>query len=407
LPDDIQSPYEAETARFREILAKGRSANQLALFDLLVERSLDQRSPKEIEIAIALFGNDATLETSSDSGVRVYVHRLRKRIDDHYLGKQGPRLIIPKGEYRIVLVQDDPTGPASGLPRWLAALSTMNPALGAGLLLIACAAIAFLSWSLLSPKPMQTPGKADNRQTLLGASAEPFNPLIVVGDSMMLAETQDHRSIQRMILNPEIRTRDDFGTYLKAHPETFYQLYDFGLNFAPFSAVEAAWAVQGKLYPPDGDRAEAGEVMPVSGLNNELLESSDIVFVGRLSQLGPLTLQVFSSSHFQLAAYDRLIDRTRGTVFQGEVYTADRSRVRKDFGYLSVRKSATGKRLIILAGLGDEAMTAVVALLTNPRELAQLRREVRGARQFEALFEVEIRIGAPLLRRLIAAHATS
>lgn len=407
MPDDIPSPYEAETARFREILAKGRSANQLALFDLLVERSRDQRSPKEIEIAIALFGNDATLESSSDSGVRVYVHRLRKRIDDHYRGETRARLVIPKGEYRIILAQDAPTSPAPGVPRWWMTFARINPALGVGLLLIACAAIAFLSWSLWSPQAMPASDKAGNRQALLGASAEPFNPLIVVGDSRLLVETKDQRSIHRMILNPAIRTRDDFGSYLKAHPETFYQLYDFDLNFAPFSAVEAAWVVQGKLYPPDGDRAETGQIIPVSSLRAELLESNDIIFVGRLSQLGPLKSQVFSQSRFQFPAFDRLIDTARGTVFQGQVYTADQSTTHTDYGYLSVRTSATGRRLVILGGLGDAATTAVVGLLTKPAELAELRRKVRGARHFEAIFEVEIRSGAPVRRRLIAAHAIS
>ena len=407
MADDSQSPYEVETARFREILAKGRSANQLALFDLLVERSRDERSPKEIEIAIALFGNDATLDTTSDSGVRVYVHRLRKRIDDHYRGKEGPRLIIPKGEYRIVLAQAELASAVPAMPGWLTALSRVNPALGAGLLLIACAAIVFLGWSFWSTTPMQASGKVDNRQALLGGSVEPFNPLIVVGDSMLLAETVDQRSIQRMILNPAIRTRDDFGTYLKAHPETFYQLYDFDLNFAPFSAVEAAWAVQGKLYPADGDRAEVSQIIPVSGLKGELLESNDIIFVGRLSQLGPLKSQVFSGSRFQLAGYDRLIDTAKGTVFQGEVYKTGQSATQRDYGYLSVRTSATGRRLIIFSGLGDKAMTAVVGLLAKPHEVAALKRKVRGARHFEALFEVETRSGAPVRRNLIAAYPIS
>ena len=117
-PDDSEAIFEAETARFREILAKGRSATQLALFDLLVERSRDPRSPKEIEVALALFGSVATHDAGSDSGVRVYVHRLRKRIDEYYLARTGPRLVIPKGEYRIALERSDrPAQPPSGSDR--------------------------------------------------------------------------------------------------------------------------------------------------------------------------------------------------------------------------------------------------------------------------------------------------
>ena len=90
-PPAAPPDFRSETARFRKELAKGRSSNQLALFDFLVERSLDERSPKEVEIALEFFGSDATRDSSADSGVRVYVHRLRKRIDHFYAGSFARR----------------------------------------------------------------------------------------------------------------------------------------------------------------------------------------------------------------------------------------------------------------------------------------------------------------------------
>lgn len=404
-PEDAQSAYEGEVARFRDVLAKGRSANQLALFDLLVKRSGDERSPKEVEIAVALFGNDAMLDTSADSGVRVYVHRLRKRIDDHYRGKTGLRLVIPKGEYRIVLDGLEPGGGETSAPSWLNRLTGTNRALFAGLSTIGLALVAFAGWSLWSPSPEETTAKGVNRQALLVASTGPLKPLVVVGDSMLLAETEDQRSIQRMILNPTVRTRDDFSTYLKAHPESFYRLYDFNLNLAPFNAVEAAWSVQGRLDAPDSAGIDASRITAVSALRPENLETDDVIFVGRLSQLGWLEPHVFSRARIRLTAYDRLTDSVNGTQFRGEVYHDGRSAFQADYGYLSVRTSATGRRLIVLAGLGDKATKAVVSLLGAQREIVAIKRKVRGARNFEAVFEVEVRRGEPIRRQLVAAYA--
>jgi hypothetical protein len=404
-PDDSEAIFDAETARFREILAKGRSATQLALFDLLVERSRDRRSPKEIEIALALFGSVATHDSGANSGARVYVHRLRKRIDEYYLARTGPRLVIPKGEYRIALDRSDrraqPPGRAARLRQALAS----NPAVTLGLFLIVGAALAFASWNSWPSASTSTPGVARVRQALLGGSADPFDPLIVVGDSMLLAETQDQRGIQRMILNPAVKTREDFGSYLKAHPESFYQLYDFNLNFAPIGAVEAAWTLQDNPDPRGGEGASSSQMLPASALSPDLLAGRDIIFVGRLSQLRVLEPQVFAQSRFRLAAYDQLIDTANGAVSRGQVYVDGQSTAWTDYGYLSVRTSSTGHRLIVLAGLGNTGAAGVVALLNAPQEIVRLRRKLGAAHHFEALFEVRARSGAPEQRRLIAIHA--
>lgn len=403
--DETQTAYEIETARFREVLAKGRSSNQLALFDLLVERSRDRRSPKEVELAIALFGNDAMLDSTAGSGVRVYVHRLRKRIDDYYHGKEGPRLVIPKGVYRIVLQDGEATDSDADLPAWLRRLIGLPPALSIGLVLIACACVAFIGWSLWSTASISTASKSGSRQALLGDAAKLSKPLIAVGDSRLLAETPDQRSIRRMILNPEVQTRDDFSEYLKAHPESFYELFDFDLNFAPIGSVEAAWTVQDRLGLTGGATGETGQLVPVSALSADLLESHDIIYVGRLSQLGILESRVFAQSRFRPEGYDGLVDVAKRRKFQGQVYRGEGSASAKDYGYLAVRTGSSGRRMIVLAGIGDSGTNAIVDLMKTPHVISALKRKIGGARNFEALFEVTGSSGAPSQKRLVSVHA--
>ena len=401
-PED-RAAFERETARFREVLARGRSANQLVLFDLLVDRSRDQRSPKELEIALAMFGNEATRDASPESGVRVYVHRLRKRIDEHYRSASGPRLTIPKGEYRIVLEHSEESAPAGFAARTLRAAHA-NPALALGLLTIACGALALAGWNLFSSAGINGSAAA-RRQALVGRPNQTFQPLIVVGDSLALAETRDQRSINRLIMDPAIRTRDEFGSYLKAHPETFYRLYDFNLNFAPIRTVEAAWQVQDALYPVDTALEEAGRMVPLAKLTTDQSNGSDIVYVGRLSQLGTLAPRVFAGSRFRLLAWNRIEDTASGTQYQSAVYQDPQLPTGKDYGYFAIREGGPGKLLVTLSGLGDRGAASVAELLDSAQDLAQLRRTVGTRRNFEALFEITGEPGSPSARRLIAAGA--
>jgi hypothetical protein len=394
--------FEAETARFRRALAKGRSANQLALFDFLVERAGDDRSPKEIEIALSLFGEGATKDSSGDSGARVYVHRLRKRMDDYYSGKSGPRLAIPTGEYRIVLTDTGLQGKVRTRLRRLGDAIIAHPARSAGFGAILCAALILAGW--LAAPERQAPSFTLERQgrPLPGALAAVSSPIVVIGDSMLVAESEDQRGVQRMILDPEIRSRDDLGRYLRAHPDAFYRLYDFNLNFAPISAVEAAWAAQDELAGADNRNEPAGALTPASALTAEALRSRDVLYVGRLSQLGALGPRVFAESGFRLTAYNQLTDAASGRAYTGQVYSDAQGAPRLDYGYLAVRTGPEGHTLAVLAGLGDQGTLAMAELLSSPRDLAQLKARLGDNKRFEALFEVRTNESQAVERRLLA-----
>ena len=97
----------AEIARVRESGVLGQSGRLLELFDFLALRSADGRPPKEAEIALAVFGKSDAEAMRDDPVARVYIHRLRKRLDEFYLRNGTPagvRLDIPKGDYRIACV---------------------------------------------------------------------------------------------------------------------------------------------------------------------------------------------------------------------------------------------------------------------------------------------------------------
>src|SRR5579863_6814965 len=95
---------EAERVQSSGVLGEARLRQ---LFDYLVESSLAGQSPKEIAIAIDVFGKGADFDVSQDALVRVYIHKLRKALDDFYASAgaaaDGRSLRIPRGEYRLKL----------------------------------------------------------------------------------------------------------------------------------------------------------------------------------------------------------------------------------------------------------------------------------------------------------------
>src|SRR4051794_12794108 len=108
LLDADKTHYELEThaARIRTSGILARSAHLHSLFEYLYRCHISGRTPKELEIAIEGMGREESFDVTQDAVVRVYVHKLRRKLDEFY-AHQGKdlthRLHLPKGEYRLVL----------------------------------------------------------------------------------------------------------------------------------------------------------------------------------------------------------------------------------------------------------------------------------------------------------------
>ena len=90
--------FAVEVERLRRGGALGESGRQLELFEFLAARGADAAPATQAEIAEAVFGQTET--SVDDATVRVYIHRLRKRLEEHYAanGNAGrTQLTIPTG----------------------------------------------------------------------------------------------------------------------------------------------------------------------------------------------------------------------------------------------------------------------------------------------------------------------
>src|SRR5580698_11124830 len=103
LPADDTDALRLEVSRVQQSGVLGE-ARLRRMFDYLAEKSLAGLSPKEIAIAVDVFGKSSDFDVSQDALVRVYIHKLRKALDEYYAGPShsgNTELHIPRGEYRL------------------------------------------------------------------------------------------------------------------------------------------------------------------------------------------------------------------------------------------------------------------------------------------------------------------
>ena len=209
---------QADAIRASGIL--GRSSLTQRLFDFLIDCSLKGKIPKEIEVAIDAFGRGDTFDVSQDAVVRVYIHKLRRKLEEFYSGpgrQQANRIVIPRGEYRLAVAPNsaaavtdvDPPAPVAATPRWYR---------WAGALL---AVSLLVNLALFLTGPLQV-GKASDplqpvRESALWAPLldDDLPIYVVTGDYYIFGEVDQFLLVTRLIRDFNINSRDDFERALQ------------------------------------------------------------------------------------------------------------------------------------------------------------------------------------------------
>lgn len=381
--EDLQ--IQAERLRARGAL--GRSAPISRLFDYLLERSLAGEAPKEIEVAQAVFGRAGGFDISQDSTVRVYVHRLRKKLEDFYdgPGRDEPmRLTIPKGEYRLVAqaAEAAPTTPGPRGPAWLK--PWMAIALAA---LLAVNLLAVGAWALAS---------GDGYGAIRGAPA--WKPLIkdqrpvivVVGDYYIFGEMDSHQEVARLVREYSVNSPEELADFIMARPEFANRYANLDLYYLPVSIAPA----MSKLAPvlaPDPPSRDRVRVITASQLTPDMLKRNDIVYIGYFSGMGLLRDTVFQGSRFRVGeTFDEIVDVTTQKRYLSQEGGPDfGGETRKDYGYFATFEGLEGNRFVIIAGTRDVAVMNTAEAVTSRDGLAALKAKAGKDTGFEALYEVQ------------------
>jgi hypothetical protein len=379
------------------------------LFDVLVEQSLAGRAPKGIEMAEAVLGPRASFDMASDTSVRVYAHRLRKKLDDYYgvASRAGePRLSLCRGEYRLIVEQPgatvvgsepDNTSPEEseevGPPAPEAAAKRRWFALGRRSMLIAMSALVLVNaagWSavLLRSPASGPPARSLPPWSLLAASKLPT--IIVLGDYYIFGDTDNTMEVKRLIRDFTINSRLDLDQFLMNHPEMMERYTDVDLHYLPVSAAPALQSLL-PLIAPQSTVMPRPRIVLASDVTPEVLKHNNVVYIGYLSGLSVLRDPVFAGSRFRLGStYDELVDTVTHKQYVSDAgmdMPGDMASL--DYGYFSTFPGPTGGRIVVIAGTRDIALMETAEAIASKPDLQAVVGKVGGANAFEALFRVE------------------
>ena len=403
--DAADARFTAEASRFRESL--GRSGPLVSLFDFLVDRATDDRIPKEIEIAHEVFGRSTNFETAQDASVRVYIHRLRRKLDEFYAGSTGPRLLIPRGEYRLSLSEGEtPPSPDEDEPReappprfYRKRLFWMIAALLLALNVAALLAIA-------RSRPVN-PDRALMDTVLWKPLAQSRRlTFVVLGDYYIFGEAPDEVQVKRLVREFSINSREDLDQYLMSHPEDAARFVDVDLHYVPTGTAKALSDLLPLVNATANMPGTRARVLTTSDLTPYILKGANIVYVGYLSGLGILRDPLFDVSGFSVgSSYDELIDRASGKKYSSDwAEVTDNRTPHHDYGYLASFPGPSGNRVLIVAGTRDAAVMQAAEVAADKTQLEQLGSKAGDRGAFEALYEVRTLGNLNLGARLILAR---
>jgi len=386
----------AQTAKLAASGVLGRSRFYGALLEYLLACAQQGRTPKELEIAVEVFGRGSEFDPSQDSMVRVYAHNLRQKLQQFYSGDgrdEKQQLAIPKGEYRLAIVAADArVEPETAAPEPSQRRTKLGLAAAAVLLLGIGVAVGIAIQSRLgadtsAPGVYETVAASPIWSPLLD---DTLPILLVVGDYFIFGELDAQGNVSRLVREFSINSSRDLDDLMLYQPDIGSRYMDLDLTYLPRSTAFALRDVLRVLYTS----AKPVRTISMSELNVADFKTHHVVYVGYISGLDKLLDFVFASSTLVVGdTFDELIDRTTGTLYtSGAGFPADRRNYR-DYGLFSTFPGPSGNQFIVIAGTRDAGLMHTAQAISDPQYLRGAEQEARAngleqGRAVELLFEV-------------------
>lgn len=386
--------------------ALGRSRSYGRLLSFLVDCAASDRTPKELEIAMEVFGRGADFDPSQDSMVRVYAHNLRQKLE-HYYATTGrgetPQLVLARGEYRISFVAtsapvetvDDaasatlaaapapsPEREPGRRPRWVFA------AAGAALLALGVVLGVVITLQQAPPEPAAV---AVARSPLWAGLLDDELPiLLVVGDYYIYGELDEDGDVARLVRDFSVGSSKELDELMMNDSSLMSRYLDLDLTYLPTGSAFALLDVLRVL----NTSAKPLRVVSMSEMNEADLKSSHVVYVGYLSALNKLEDFVFASSSLAIGyTYDELRNTETGELYTSEAGMPEINRNYRDYAFISTFPGPGGNQIMIVAGTRDAGLMQAAHALADPMFVASMEQMRPDASKdqppsFEMLYEV-------------------
>ena len=367
----------------------GRSKHYLALLGYLVECSVENKTPKEIELATEVLGKPADFDVSADSSVRVYVHQLRKKLSAYYAQHELDatyQLAIPKGKYALAAV-----------PKTIlfdsrhAALRRFN--LNGALLALAVMLLGANLFTMLSGEGEQsvsTPQIAATHPIWKTVLNDDQPILLVMGDYYIFGELNANGNIARMVREFNVNSRSDLEDLQFSDIEHTENYLDLDLSYMPEGSAFAL----AKIVPILQNSGKTVNITMMSDLTSADIRGNHIVYIGYISALEKLTAMTFAGSGLRIGrSFDELLNSKTEEYYTSDAGLPEEGEPFRDYGLFSTFPASIDTQVVLISGMRDAGLMHTAQALSDASALDDLIVAIdsdtdEAMSSFEALFEV-------------------
>ena len=410
---------QVETQSLREQAQKiassgalGRSRSYARLLEFLVDCAVAGRAPKELEIAMEVFGKGADFDPSQDSMVRVYAHNLRQKLEHYYAtdGRSEPQqLALARGEYRVSLTSVAPaiepapvavapstvapSAPREVVPEVLIVAPAARPRWRAMAAMFGILALGVLiGFGVAVSREHAPPSAAAIAASPIwkGLLDDDMPILVVVGDYYIFGERDEHGDVDRLVRDFNVGSRAELDDLMKHDPKLATKYMNLDLTYLPTGSAFALVDVLRVLYTA----TKPVRVVSMSEMSDADLKSSHIVYLGYISGLGKLEDFVFASSSLAIGyTYDELRNTETGEMYASEAGMPETNRNYRDYALISTFPGPGGNQFVIVTGTRDAGMMQAAHALSDPMFMKSIEHARPDAKSmdppsFEMLYEV-------------------
>jgi hypothetical protein len=392
-------PAEVARRHLQKLLASEpfvKSETSRKLVSYLVERAIRNDAPKEMEIALDVFGKNASFNGSEDSLVRVSVRTLRQKLTEYYAGPGRDDVLhfdIPKGGYRLTCA------PRAQQPGQVVAPPTTyeRTAWPRDAVWGTAAALTLLTCSLLLNVYQWSTGRAEVNPEVARAQNSPVwadmvasrRPLtIVLGDLFMFTQMDATTGRTLTVRDAGINSSEELRAFLASNPSFAAER---GQRYVTMIQKSAAIGMA-SILPIVNRPGRSIDVTVRDDFPVDAIRSNDIIYIGPLVRLGPLAGHYQMRSRYRYQAEGSTItDTVAHKVFAPKGALGGEH---LDYALAAKFLGPGGNHIMIFtSGARNAGLLQIVRTLTSPGGLAAFESKLRAKSskvpdEFEALLTV-------------------
>ena len=370
----------------------GRSKNYSALLEYIVQCSLSRKPPKEIELAVEVLNRGGDFDVSVDSTVRVYVHQLRKKLDNYYESHERDaayRIVIPKGQYTIAVQKRNTHIPAASQDTDRGFAFTLDTGLLVTAVILLLVNLIYLN-SINQNNSVQASQVVAEHPIWNRVLHDEQPILLVLGDYYIFGELNANGNIARMVREFNVNSPNDLEELQFTDFERAENYLDLDLSYMPEGSAFAL----ARIVPILEESGKSVNITMMSDLTTADIRESHIVYIGYISALEKLTDMTFAGSGLQIGrSYDELLNSETEEYYTSDAGLPEEGEPFKDYGMFSTFPASTNTQVVLISGMRDAGLMHTAQALSDSNALDDLIVSIdndtdEALAGFEVLFEV-------------------